>query len=181
MGVDSPDISVKGTPRSHFGNRLRHSHTFEISANVSYYDVTGRAVLRSPKGRNTSRNGLVKLVGAVSLLKFASLFRNLFCSKLWYSLSLALILHIFNLSQSLHSFPSIWKTSSIIVIHKMEKLLDSPASFRPISLTSCVSKLFECIVLPRLLFFVESYSILSPPPGRFPPWTVYFKSNSVPL
>ena len=71
-------------------------------------------------------------------------------------------LHIFNLSLTLHSFPSIWKTSSIISIHKMGKLLDSPASFRPISLTSCVSKLFERIILSRLLFFLESNSILYP-------------------
>ena len=48
------------------------------------------------------------------------------------------LLHIFNLSWSSHSFPSIWKISSIIPIHKMGKPLDSPASFRPISLTSCV-------------------------------------------
>ena len=46
------------------------------------------------------------------------------------------LLHIFNLSWSSHSFPSIWKTSFIIPIHKMGKPLDSPASFRPISLTS---------------------------------------------
>ena len=52
------------------------------------------------------------------------------------------LLHIFNLSWISHSFPSIWKTSSIIPIHKMGKPLDSPASFRPISLTSCVSRLF---------------------------------------
>ena len=51
-------------------------------------------------------------------------------------------LHIFNFSWSLRSFSSIWKTSSIVPIHKMGKPLNSPASFRPISLTSCVSKLF---------------------------------------
>ena len=82
------------------------------------------------------------------------------------------LLHIFNLSWLLHSFPSIWKTSSIIPIHKMGKPLDSPASFRPISLTSCTSKLFERIILTRLLFFLQSNSILSPRqagfrPGRF--------------
>ena len=80
--------------------------------------------------------------------------------------------NIFNLSWTLHSFPSIWKTSSIIPIHKMGKPLCSPVSFRPISLTSYVSKLFERIVLSRLLFFLESNSILSPRetsfrPGRF--------------
>ena len=72
------------------------------------------------------------------------------------------LLHIFNLSWSSHSFPSIWKTSFIILIHKIGKPLNSPASFRPISLTSCVSKLFERIILSRLLFFLESNSILSP-------------------
>ena len=57
------------------------------------------------------------------------------------------LLHIFNLSWSSHSFPSIWKTSSIIPIHKMGKPLDSPASFRPISLSppayqSCLNASF---------------------------------------
>ena len=80
-----------------------------------------------------------------------------------------LLLHIFNLSWSSHSFPSIWKTSSIIPIHKVGKPLDSPASFWPISLTSCVSKLFERIILSRLLFFLESNSILSPRQAGFRP------------
>ena len=71
------------------------------------------------------------------------------------------LLYIFIFSWSLHSFSSIWKTSSIISIHKMGKTLDSSASFRPISLTSCVSKLFEHILLSRLLFFLESNVILS--------------------
>ena len=79
------------------------------------------------------------------------------------------LLHIFNLSWSSHSFPSIEKTSSIIPIHKMGKPLDSPASFRSISLTSCVSKLFERIILSRLLLFLESNSILSPHLAGFHP------------
>ena len=77
------------------------------------------------------------------------------------------LLHIFNLSWSSHSFLSIWKTSSIIPIHKMGKPLDSPASFRPISLTSCISKLFERIILSSLLYFLESNSILSPRQADF--------------
>ena len=77
------------------------------------------------------------------------------------------LLYIFNFSWSSHSFPSIWKTSSIIPIHKMRKPLGSPASFRPISLTSCVSKLFKRIILSRLLFFLESNSILSPRQADF--------------
>ena len=79
------------------------------------------------------------------------------------------LLHIFNLSWTFHSFSSIWKTSSIIPIHKMGKPLNSPASFRPISLISCISKLFEHIILSRLLFFLESNSILSPRQASFRP------------
>ena len=94
------------------------------------------------------------------------------------------LLHIFNLSWSSHSFPSIWKTSSIIPIHKMGKPLDSPASFRPMSLTSCVSKLFERIIISRLLFLLESNSILSPRqdgfrPGRSTLDQILFLSQSI--
>ena len=76
------------------------------------------------------------------------------------------LLHIFNLSWTLHSFPSIWKTSSIIPMHKMGSPLDSPASFRPVFLTFCVLKLYERIILSSLLFFLESNSILSLRHGR---------------
>ena len=79
------------------------------------------------------------------------------------------LLHIFNLSWTLYSFPSTWKTSSIIPIHKMGKPLDSPTFFRPISLTSCVSKLFERIILSHPLFFLKSNSILSPRQAGFRP------------
>ena len=51
----------------------------------------------------------------------------------------------------------------------MGKPLDSPASFRPISLTSSVSKLFERIILTRLLFFLESNSIFSQRQAGFRP------------
>ena len=71
------------------------------------------------------------------------------------------LLHVFNLSLPLHSFPSSEKISSIIPIHNMGTPLDSPASFRPISLISCVSKLFEHIILSRLFFVLKSNSVLS--------------------
>ena len=77
------------------------------------------------------------------------------------------LLHIFHFSWSSHS-SCIWKTS-IISIHKMGKPLDSPGSFRPISLISCVSKLCERIILSRLLFFLECNSILSPRQAGFRP------------
>ena len=54
-----------------------------------------------------------------------------------------LLLYIFNLSWSTHSFPSIWKTSSIIPIHKMESLstllLPSGLSLSPPVYQSCLN------------------------------------------
>ena len=66
----------------------------------------------------------------------------------------------------------------------MGKPLDSLASFQPISLTSCVSKLFERIILSRLLFFLESNFILSPHQAGFRPgWStldqILFLSQSI--
>ena len=94
------------------------------------------------------------------------------------------LLHIFNLYWTLHSFPSIWKTSSIIPIHKMGKPVDSPASFRPIFLTCCISKLFERIILSRLRFFLESTYILSPSqagsrPGQCTLHQILYLSRSI--
>ena len=51
----------------------------------------------------------------------------------------------------------------------MGKPLDSSASFRPITFTSYVSKLFERIILSRLLFFLGFNSILSPRHAGFRP------------
>ena len=75
--------------------------------------------------------------------------------------ALNFLLYIFNLSWSTHTFPSAWKQSTIIPILKP---FDSPSSYRPISLTSCTSKLFERMVLGRLTYFLEQQDILSPLP-----------------
>ena len=97
---------------------------------------------------------------------------------------LLFLLHIFNKSWSSHTFPYIWKTSSIIPIHISGKPTDSPSSFRPISLT-CVSKLFERMILPRLLYFLKSNCILSSHqagfrPGRSTLDQILYLSQSIP-
>ena len=51
-----------------------------------------------------------------------------------------LLLSLFNRSWHSHTFPSCWKPTTIIPIHKGGKPTSSPSFFRPISLTSCISK-----------------------------------------
>ena len=76
------------------------------------------------------------------------------------------LLHIFNLSWSLHSFfPS--GRHLLFASIRWESLLTLPLFFCPILLTSCVLKLFEHIILSRLLFFLESNSILTPRQAGF--------------
>ena len=78
------------------------------------------------------------------------------------------LLRISNLSWSFHSFPTIWKTLYIIPVQKMGSLstLLLPSG---LSLTSCISKLFERIILSRdqILFLVQSISdgFNKPSPG----------------
>ena len=84
-----------------------------------------------------------------------------------------LLLSLFNRSWHSHTFPSCWKLTTIIPIHKPGKPTSSPSSFRPISLTSCISKLFERLILSRLTFHFESNHLLSTcqagfRPGRSP-------------
>ena len=94
------------------------------------------------------------------------------------------LLHIFNLPWILHYFFFICKTSSIISIRKMGKPLNSLASFRLISFTSYVSKLFERIILSHLLYFLESNSIFSSHQADFRPERstlnkFFFRSHSI--
>ena len=60
--------------------------------------------------------------------------KHLLCS------GMHLVLHIFDLSGSLHFFPHIWKYSSIIPIHKKAKTRELPASFRPMSMSPSASR-----------------------------------------
>ena len=79
------------------------------------------------------------------------------------------LLHIFNLSWTTSTFPAAWKQSTVIPILKAGKPSSSPSSYRPISLTSCISKLFEKMVLARLSYFLEANNILTPVQAGFRP------------
>ena len=83
------------------------------------------------------------------------------------------LLHIFNLSWSLYFFPSIWKTSFIVPIHKIEKPLNSPAafglSFTPPTSVSFLNASFYYFLESNYLFFIESNSTFSSRQADFRP------------
>ena len=72
-----------------------------------------------------------------------------------------LLLCVFGLSWCSRSFPSIWRMSSVVPVHRMGGLSTLLLPFALSLLPSCVSGLFGCIVRSHL-FFLGFGFILSP-------------------
>ena len=66
------------------------------------------------------------------------------------------LLAIFNLSLSNADIPSTWRNAIIIPLLKAGKTAAELASYRPVSLTSCVVKLLERILADRLYHMAET-------------------------
>lgn len=73
-----------------------------------------------------------------------------------------LLCNIFNRCLDLSYFPATWKLAKIIPILKPGKDPTLPSSYRPISLLSAVSKLFERVILYRLENYISENNILPP-------------------
>ena len=71
------------------------------------------------------------------------------------------IVSLFNQSWSMGRLPSSWKKATVIPIPKKGKPPSEPTSYRPISLTSTLCKLFERVIAARLRWFLEKYGLLS--------------------
>ena len=70
------------------------------------------------------------------------------------------VLGIFNENWRKGVFPTTWKLAAIIPIHKAGKPVKDASSYRPISLLSCLGKLMERMVCQRLMWYLESSSLL---------------------
>ena len=76
-------------------------------------------------------------------------------------LALQELLSIFNSSFSLAHCPRIWRVATIIPLLKAGKSPSEVASFRPITLTSCVAKHLERIFADRLYYIAETNNMFS--------------------
>jgi hypothetical protein len=74
--------------------------------------------------------------------------------------ALQLLVDIFNACLRSGFFPSAWKIGKIFPIAKPGKDSSSPDSYRPITLLPIIGKIFEKIILSRILEFVEDNQIL---------------------
>ena len=77
------------------------------------------------------------------------------------------LLQVFNLSWETGTLPQIWREAITIPILKKGKDKKKAASYRPISLTSCVVKTLERIINLRLLHHLETEQIIVPEQAGF--------------
>jgi hypothetical protein len=68
--------------------------------------------------------------------------------------------HLVNTSISTGSFPTILKTSKIIPIYKKGEFYEL-SNYRPISILSTFSKIFEKVIFEKFLNYIEKHKILS--------------------
>lgn len=73
---------------------------------------------------------------------------------------LVYLTYIFNAILRLSHFPSQWKCAEIVMIPKPKKPENEVKSYRPISLLVTFSKLFERILMRRMLPLIEEYNII---------------------
>ena len=85
------------------------------------------------------------------------------------------ITHVINLSITQPLFPSIWKTSKTIPLHKKaEKMY--PQNYRPVSLLLICSKILERAFFSQMIEYLESNCLLHPSLHGF--WAKHFHSSS---
>ena len=68
-----------------------------------------------------------------------------------------------------NTYPSSWRSSTLIPILKPRKTPSDPCSYRPISLTSCASKIVERMVNGRIRTYLDSNNLLSAHQNGFRP------------
>jgi len=68
---------------------------------------------------------------------------------------------MFNLVLNSGIIPESWQIGSIIPIYKNKGDINSPKNYRPITLLSCIGKLFTAILNKRLTDFNELNSQIS--------------------
>ena len=69
--------------------------------------------------------------------------------------------HIINLSISTQEFPSYWKKSKIIPLHKKDDLLN-PKNYRPVAIVPIFSKVLERVIFNQLLEYLTTNHLIHP-------------------
>ena len=80
-----------------------------------------------------------------------------------------LLVNLFNKILSSGVYPDAWTLSVIVPVFKDKGDAKDPANYRPISLTSCISKLFSMLLNDRLQAFLDQNDTIDSNQGAFTP------------
>ena len=75
---------------------------------------------------------------------------------------------LFNKCLSAGTFPDIWKTARVTVLHKKGDM-DKCENYRPISILCCISKVFEKLIYNHVYCYLDRYNILTDRQSGFRP------------
>ena len=78
-----------------------------------------------------------------------------------YSYLVKPLKRIFNLSLCTGVVPHSWKISEVVPIYKYNRKPNNPASYRPVSLTSYISKIFEKIVHTKVVAHLNDCNVIT--------------------
>ena len=71
------------------------------------------------------------------------------------------VTHIINLSITTRTFPTTWKKSKIIPLHKKGDLLD-PKNYRPVAIVPILSKILEKVIFIQMISYLNENKLLHP-------------------
>ena len=77
------------------------------------------------------------------------------------------LVHLFNVSLRTASVPKYWKMACVTPIYKGKGSKSDPSNYRPISITTTISKLFESIVKNQLSDYFANNNLFSPNQSAF--------------
>ena len=81
--------------------------------------------------------------------------------KLVKSEILPAITHIIKLSITTRKFPTIWKKSKVVPLHKKEDVLN-PKNYRPVAIVPILSKVLERVIFNQLVEYLNANNLLHP-------------------
>lgn len=143
---------------SQIGSEIRKNLKFDPNQTINY--LTARTMSNSlflaPVTKNEIENIILTLKNSQSA--GYDQISNFLLKKIAYIISIPLT-HVINLSINKGIFPQALKHADIVPIHKNESA-EVIENYRPISLLSSFSKVFEHVINNRLLKFLEKHNLL---------------------
>ena len=76
---------------------------------------------------------------------------------------------LFNKSVREGRYPNQWKRATVKPVFKGKRSPSEPASYRPISLLPCISKIFEKLMFARIYSHINCHSLLTPKQSGYRP------------